>query len=172
MQNNTPPVQDQRDNDEIDLLTLLGALIDGKWVIIGFTVLFAIIGVAYALLATPIYQANALLQIEEKTPSMTGLSEISEMFGSTPVAVTEIELLKSRTVIGQAVENLKLDIVAEPKYFPGIGSWAARRYDPYEAGEVAEPWLGLDSFAWGGEVLEIFQLEVPPSYLGKTLIKK
>jgi tyrosine-protein kinase Etk/Wzc len=170
MQNNTPPVQDQRDNDEIDLLTLLGALIDGKWIIIGFTVLFAIIGVAYALLATPIYQANALLQIEEKSPSMTGLSEISEMFGSTPVAVTEIELLKSRTVIGQAVENLKLDILAEPKYFPGIGSWAARRYDPYEAGEVAEPWLGLDSFAWGGEELAIFQLEVPPGYLGETLI--
>ena len=69
MQNNTPPVQDQRDNDEIDLLTLLGALIDGKWIIIGFTVLFAIIGVAYALLATPIYQANALLQKKKSRPA-------------------------------------------------------------------------------------------------------
>jgi tyrosine-protein kinase Etk/Wzc len=169
MQNNTPPVQDHRDNDEIDLLALIGALLDGKWIIIGFTVLFAIIGVAYAMLATPIYQANALLQIEEKSSGMTGLSEMGEMFGGTPAAVTEIELLKSRTVIGQAVENLKLDIVTEPKYFPGIGNWASRRFQSGDSAEVAEPWLGLDSFAWGGESIEIFQLEVPPSYLGEAL---
>ena len=110
MQNNTPPTAQQHDSDEIDLLALLGALIDGKWIIAGFTVCFAVIGVAYALLATPIYQANALIQIEEKSGStLSGLGELSDMLGSTPEAVTEIELLKSRAVIGQAVENLKLD---------------------------------------------------------------
>ena len=112
MQNNTPsPQAPQHDSDEIDLLALLGALIDGKWIIIGFTLAFAAIGIAYALLATPIYQANALIQIEEKSgSSLAGLGELSEMLGSTPAAVTEIELLKSRAVVGQAVENLKLDI--------------------------------------------------------------
>ena len=46
MQNNTPTTAAQHDSDEIDLLALLGALIDGKWIIIGFTVCFAVIGVA------------------------------------------------------------------------------------------------------------------------------
>lgn len=170
MQNNTPPTAQQHDSDEIDLLALLGALIDGKWIIIGFTVCFAVIGVAYALLATPIYQANALIQIEEKSGStLSGLGELSDMLGSTPEAVTEIELLKSRAVIGQAVENLKLDIIVEPNYFPVIGRWMARRFEPETSGEVASPLLGFDSYAWGGENVDIFQLEVPNSYLSEHL---
>lgn len=170
MQNNTPPTAQQHDSDEIDLLALLGALIDGKWVIAGFTVCFAVIGVAYALLATPIYQANALIQIEEKSGStLSGLGELSDMLGSTPEAVTEIELLKSRAVIGQAVENLKLDIIVEPNYFPVIGRWMARRYEPETKDEIASPLLGFDSFAWGGESVDIFQLDVPSSYLSKPL---
>ena len=170
MQNNTPPTAQQHDSDEIDLLALLGALIDGKWIIAGFTVCFAVIGVAYALLATPIYQANALIQIEEKSGStLSGLGELSDMLGSTPEAVTEIELLKSRAVIGQAVENLKLDIIVEPHYFPIIGRWMARRYQPETKGEIAPPLLGFDSFAWGGENVDIFQLDVPSSYLSKPL---
>jgi tyrosine-protein kinase Etk/Wzc len=170
MQNNTPTTAAQHDSDEIDLLALLGALIDGKWIIVGFTVCFAVIGVAYALLATPIYQANALIQIEEKSGStLSGLGELSDMLGSTPEAVTEIELLKSRAVIGQAVDNLKLDIIVEPHYFPIIGRWMARRYQPETKGEIASPLLGFDSFAWGGENVDIFQLDVPSSYLSKPL---
>ena len=170
MQNNTPPTAQQHDSDEIDLLALLGALIDGKWIIAGFTVCFAVIGVAYALLATPIYQANALIQIEEKSGNtLAGLGELSDMLGSTPEAVTEIELLKSRAVIGQAVDNLKLDIIVEPHYFPIVGRWMARRYEPETKGEIASPLLGFDSFAWGGENVDIFQLDVPSSYLSKPL---
>ncbi|RGP55265.1 polysaccharide biosynthesis tyrosine autokinase [Pseudomonas abyssi] len=170
MQNNTPPTAQQHDSDEIDLLALLGALIDGKWIIAGFTVCFAVIGVAYALLATPVYQANALIQIEEKSGNtLSGLGELSDMLGSTPEAVTEIELLKSRAVIGQAVDNLKLDIIVEPHYFPIIGRWMARRYQPETKGEIASPLLGFDSFAWGGENVDIFQLDVPSSYLSKPL---
>tara|TARA_Y100000780_G_scaffold167369_1_gene152231 strand:+ start:454 stop:2682 length:2229 start_codon:yes stop_codon:yes gene_type:complete len=171
MQNNTPTTAAQHDSDEIDLLALLGALIDGKWIIIGFTVCFAVIGVAYALLATPVYRANALIQIEEKSGStLSGLGELSDMLGSTPEAVTEIELLKSRAVIGQAVDNLKLDIIVEPRYFPVIGHWLARRYNQESIDELASPLLGFDSYAWGGENLDIFQLEVPNSYLSKPLV--
>lgn len=169
MQNTSPPVQDQRDSDEIDLLALLGALINGKWVISGFTVLFAIVGVAYVLLATPIYQANALIQIEEKSSGLASFSELSEMMGTSSKAVTEIELLKSRAVIGQAVENLKLDVTAEPKRFPLIGNWMARRFTPEGNTTVAQPLFGLSSFAWGGEKIDVFQLEVPNAYLGKEL---
>ncbi|WP_425054902.1 polysaccharide biosynthesis tyrosine autokinase [Pseudomonas abyssi] len=170
MQNNTPPTAQQHDSDEIDLLALLGALIDGKWIIAGFTVCFAVIGVAYALLATPIYQANALIQIEEKSGNtLSGLGELSDMLGSTPEAVTEIELLKSRAVIGQAVDNLKLDIIVEPHYFPIIGRWMARRYEPETKDGIASPLLGFDSFAWGGENVDIFQLDVPSSYLSNPL---
>ncbi|MBT8765763.1 polysaccharide biosynthesis tyrosine autokinase [Metapseudomonas boanensis] len=170
---NSLPVQDIRDDDDdIDLLALLGTLLDSKWLIIGITSFFTVMGVAYAVLTPPVYQANALVQVEEKKGGMaalTGMSEITEMFGGTSAAVTEIELLKSRAVLGQAVENLKLDIIVEPNYFPLFGQFMARRFQPDTPREVAEPLFGLSSFAWGGETLDIFQLEVPDSYLGQGL---
>ncbi|VVP36151.1 Tyrosine-protein kinase wzc [Pseudomonas fluorescens] len=170
---NSLPIQDHSDDDDsIDLLALLGTLIDSKWIIIGITALFCAVGVAVALLSTPIYQANALVQVEEKKGGMAalgGMAEMTEMFGGTSPAVTEIELLKSRAVLGKAVENLKLDIVIEPNYFPLIGHFLSRRFKPDSENELASPLFGFNSYAWGGEKLDIFQLEVPDAYLGKDL---
>jgi tyrosine-protein kinase Etk/Wzc len=170
---NSLPIQDHSDDDDnIDLLALFGTLIDSKWIIIGITALFCAIGVAVALLSTPIYQANALIQVEEKKGGMAalgGMGEMSEMFGGASPAITEIELLKSRAVLGKAVENLKLDIIIQPNYFPLVGRFLSRRFEPASAGELAPPMLGLSNYTWGGEQLDIFQLEVPDVYLGKAL---
>jgi tyrosine-protein kinase Etk/Wzc len=170
---NSAPIQEHRDDDDdINLLALFGTLIDSKWIIIGITALFCAIGVAVALLSTPIYQANALVQVEEKKGGMAalgGMGEMSEMFGATSAAVTEIELLKSRAVLGKAVENLNLDIIIKPNYFPLIGHFMSRRFQPTSPNELASPLLDLNSYTWGGEKLDIFQLEVPDDYLGKEL---
>ncbi|MGH8386142.1 MAG: polysaccharide biosynthesis tyrosine autokinase [Pseudomonas sp.] len=170
---NSLPIQEHRDDDDaIDLLALFGTFIDSKWIIVGITAFFCAVGVAYALLSTPVYQANALVQVEEKKGGMAalgGMGEMSEMFGGTSPAVTEIELLKSRAVLGKAVENLKLDIIVKPNYFPLIGHFLSRRFEPVSENQVASPLLGLNSFTWGGEKLDIFQLEVPDAYLGKGL---
>src|SRR5690554_7795022 len=166
---NPPAAAPTNQNDEIDLLALLGALIDNKGIIIACTVFFAVVGVAYALLATPIYSANTVIQVEEKSAGVGSLLGDSELFASTSAAVTEIELLKSRQVIGQAVDNLKLTIVAEPNFFPVLGPFLHRRFQPTPEQPVAAPLFGLSSFAWGGERLDLFQLEVPDAYLGKPL---
>ncbi|KAA0690827.1 tyrosine-protein kinase [Halopseudomonas laoshanensis] len=170
---NTPATPTTESNDEIDLLALLGALIDRKMIIIICTALFALGGIAYALLATPIYSANAVIQIEEESPGIGGMlgdTPGGEMFSQPSAATTEIELLKSRRVIGEAVENLKLDVVVEPKLFPVIGSFFYRRFNPSTDQPVADPLFGLNSFAWGGESLDIFQLEVPSALEGEELV--
>ena len=165
----TPASASPNTSDEIDLLALLGALIDHRYIIIACTVFFAVIGVAYAVLSTPVYQANAMIQVEEKSSGVGSLLGESELFATTSAAVTEIELLKSRQVIGQAVDNLKLTIVAEPKTFPVIGAFRQRRFSPEPEQPVASALLGFGSYAWGGEKLDIFQLEVPNAYLGEPL---
>jgi tyrosine-protein kinase Etk/Wzc len=170
---NSLPIQEHSDGDDtIDLLALFGTLIDSKWIIVSITALFCAVGVAIALLSTPIYQANALVQVEEKKGGMSalgGMGEMGEMFGGSSAAVTEIELLKSRAVLGKAVENLKLDIITEPNYFPLIGQFLSRRFHPAHVNEVASPLFGLSSYTWGGEKLDIFQFEVPDAYVGTTL---
>jgi len=146
---------------EIDLMALLGALLDRKWFIIAVTALFMIVGVAVAVFSTPIYQATAMIQVEEKGGSVPGFDELGGMFESTSAAVTEIELLKSRSILGEAVDNLKLDTIAEPKLFPIIGGRAFRKFASKKEGDLAEPSFGASSFAWGGEKIEVFKFEVP-----------
>lgn len=117
----------QSDADVIDLGKLLGLLMDSKWLIISATALFAILGVAYALLATPIYKADALLQVETKSSGMSALvGDMGDMFSSESSATTEVEIIKSRMILGKTVDELNLMIQANPVYFPVVGKGLAR----------------------------------------------
>jgi len=160
--NNVQPSQ------EIDLMALLGALIDRKYFIIALTALFMFIGVVYALLTQPVYQATAMLQVESSGSTVPGLDDMGGMFESTSAAVTEIELLKSRSLIGEAVDSLNLDVTAQPKLFPYIGSRAFRKFTPIQEGDLAEPSFGASSYAWGGENINVFRFDVPRSAINKT----
>ena len=155
---------------EIDLMALLGALLDRKYFIAGITALFMFIGVAYAVLSTPIYQATAMIQVESGSASVPGFDDVGGMLESTSAAVTEIELLKSRSVIGEAVDSLKLDIVTEPKLFPFIGNRAYRKFTPMSDGDLAEPSFGASSYAWGGESINIFRFDVPRTAINQEFV--
>lgn len=55
----------------------------------------------YALFATPIYQADALIQVEQKQGNAL-LSNLSQMLpDSQPSSAPEITLLQSRMVLGK-----------------------------------------------------------------------
>ncbi|ENU5779174.1 polysaccharide biosynthesis tyrosine autokinase [Vibrio vulnificus] len=127
----TPQNRSSVDNssDEIDLGKLLGILLDAKWIILVTTFLFAVGGVAVALLSTPIYKADALLQIEEKSKGGIGSlvgGDMGELFSQESSATTEIEIIKSRMILGDTVDKFNLTTVAEPKYLPVIGKGLAR----------------------------------------------
>ncbi|KAA6177622.1 MULTISPECIES: polysaccharide biosynthesis tyrosine autokinase [Pseudomonas] len=169
MQQSTVVNAQDYDDDEIDLLGMFGTMIDHKWLIMAITVIFMIVGIAYALLASPIYQANALVQVESKKNDLLGFSDVSSMLGKESPSTTEIELIRSRAIIGETVDKLQLDIVIVPNYFPVVGEFISRRFKGTAQGEVASPWLGMNSFAWGGESLKVSQLNLPESLLGKKL---
>ncbi|PSU85479.1 tyrosine-protein kinase [Photobacterium kishitanii] len=114
--------------DEVDIGKLFGILIDNRWLIIITTFIFAVVGIGYALLATPIYKADALIQIEAKSSGMPALGgDMAEMFGgSESSATTETEIIKSRMVLGETVDKLNLTTVVSPEYLPIIGKGLAR----------------------------------------------
>ncbi|WP_039988051.1 polysaccharide biosynthesis tyrosine autokinase [Vibrio owensii] len=115
-------------DDEIDLGKLFGILIDAKWFIIGITLLFATMGIAVALLSTPIYKADALIQIEQK--SSGGISamvgDMGDLFAAESSATTEIEIIKSRMILGDTVDKFNLTTIAIPEYLPLVGKGLAR----------------------------------------------
>ncbi|PKH05328.1 polysaccharide biosynthesis tyrosine autokinase [Moritella sp. Urea-trap-13] len=121
------PQQSNSDADEIDLGKLFGILLDARWSIIAVTFIFAIFGVSYALLATPVYKADALIQVEQKSSGMSALvGDMGDMFSSESSATTEVEIIKSRMILSQTVEKLNLTTLAAPTYLPVIGKGLAR----------------------------------------------
>ncbi|RLM16397.1 tyrosine-protein kinase Wzc, partial [Brenneria goodwinii] len=148
-------------SDEIDLGRLLGTLLDNRWLIIGVTAVFAIIGILYATLATPIYRADALIQVEQNTGNKL-LSDISSMLpDAKPQSAAEIELIKSRMVIGKTIRDLSLDSVVEQKYFPVFGKGLARLLNE-EPGKIAVSRLEVPD-SWQDEKIELTVLS-PTSY--------
>ena len=167
---NRPLIQD---DDTISIVDLLDNLIYYKWYFIAVTVLAIALSLAIAITATPIYTADALVQVEEKKgASMIGaLDQVSNAsFAQQSPVVGEIEIIRSRTVIGQAVERLKANVgVTVENRIPVIGNWLSRVLDKDEQGLAIAPTQAL-SYAWGGERLEIGLVRVPQRLNGKSML--
>ncbi|HEA1758563.1 TPA: polysaccharide biosynthesis tyrosine autokinase [Escherichia coli] len=115
----------KKDSDEIDLGRLVGELIDHRKLIISVTALFTLLALVYALFATPIYHADALVQVEQKQANAI-LSNLSQMLpDSQPQSAPEIALLQSRMILGKTVDDLNLQTRVKQDYFPIFGrGWA------------------------------------------------
>ncbi len=108
-------------SDEFDLGRLLGEIIDHRWLITGITTAFLTLSILFCVFSTPIYRANALIQVEQKQGNAI-LDNLSQMLPDRqPQSAPEISLLQSRMILGKTVSDLNLQIVAEQNYFPLFG---------------------------------------------------
>lgn len=153
--------------EEIDLMQYFEVLQASKWFVLAVTLFVGGLAGMYAVFSTPIYQADALLQVEEKSSSLGGASDLISLLGEGgSSAETEIEIIRSRSVLGQVIAELNMDIVAAPKVFPVFGAYLQRSYT--EEG-FRVPLFDLNDYAWGGELIQLDSLEVPDSLLGEVL---
>lgn len=114
------------ESDEIDIGRLIGELIDHRKLIISITALFTLAAILYAVLSTPVYQANALIQVEQKQGNAI-LNSLSQVLpDAQPQSAPEIALLQSRMILGKTVDDLNLQIQAREKHLPLIGRGLAR----------------------------------------------
>ncbi|PXX97500.1 Wzz/FepE/Etk N-terminal domain-containing protein, partial [Halomonas sp. LBP4] len=121
--------------EEVDLGRLIGLLVDSKWLILFITVVFAVVGTVYAVLATPIYRGDALVQVERRA-TVNPLEDIAAgMRGEDRESSTaaEVQILQSRMVLGQVVDRVGLDTVVVPKSLPIVGSYVQRHQIPRPA---------------------------------------
>ncbi|MFA5663572.1 polysaccharide biosynthesis tyrosine autokinase [Castellaniella sp.] len=159
------------DDDEINLGELFNVLVQRRWLVAGIFGVLLVAGMVYALLATPIYQADALIQVESrKSAGLGGLTVLSDTLGfeQSPVS-TELEILRSREVLMTAIKKTQANMQVQVEgYFPFIGRWLARRNEARYPGELAPAVWGMTSYAWGGELLRFALLDVPPTQWGAT----
>lgn len=143
---------------DADLGRYIEALIANRWLIVGITVVVTALGVIYAMLQRPIYAANLVVQVEESEgASKNVLGEASTLFDLKTPAAAEMEIIRSRNVIGAAVDAARLHIDAAPRYAPYVGGWLARR-----ATELSEPgFLGMPGYVTGTEQISVSRFELP-----------
>ncbi|WP_295373970.1 polysaccharide biosynthesis tyrosine autokinase [uncultured Pseudacidovorax sp.] len=158
----TPPAPAaslENDDDEIHLAEYFDILVDNKWLVAGITALALIVGAAYALLATPIYRSNLLIQVEDAAPDAKSvLGDVSSLFEVKTPATGEIQVLRSRLVVGGAVDAARFYIDAKPAYVPLVGEWLSRR-----ASSLSTPMTlpGLAGRVYGTEKIEVSRFDVP-----------
>ncbi|QJQ94000.1 MULTISPECIES: polysaccharide biosynthesis tyrosine autokinase [Halomonadaceae] len=148
----------------INLGRLFGVLFDHKWLIAIVTALFAMLGIAYGMLATPIYQADALVQVERRS-NVSPLGDVGNIIGleqlNTPA---EIQILQSRLVLGQVVDRLGRDIIIRPVTLPVVGDFVIRRNIPRPGFMEGYPHV------WGDEQIEVTRFELADSRRGQQIL--
>ncbi|QJC55763.1 Tyrosine-protein kinase ptk [Polaromonas vacuolata] len=164
---NSPNLQaDTQDDDEIDLLSLLDVVIESRWLIISIAFLVFLLCGTYAYLSRPVFEANSLIQVEDSKSSTIGaLGEAASLLDAKSTASAEMEILRSRLVLGQTVDELQLNLSATPVYLPIVGSRLARY-----ATELSTPGIfGFGGYVSGTESIKVSQLDVPTSLEGIAL---
>ncbi|MFD2366437.1 polysaccharide biosynthesis tyrosine autokinase [Pseudoduganella sp. GCM10020061] len=168
----TPNVQNpssgmEQDNDSFDLAEYLDVLIESRWLITVIALVVTLLGGAYAMIATPIYQSNILIQVEDGgAPGGMMLGDLAGAFEMKSASTAEIEIIRSRYVVSRAVANARLDLSVTPTRFPLFGNWLARGKT-----ELSEPGLfGFGGYAWGAEKARISSFNVPVSLEGQPFL--
>lgn len=114
------------ESDGVDLGRMLGELLDHKKLIIFITSFFTIIAILYALFSAPVYQADALIQVEQKQGNSL-INSLSQVLpNAQPPSAPEISVLQSRMILGKTVDDLNLQNVIQQDYFPIFGQGWAR----------------------------------------------
>ncbi|WP_025647173.1 MULTISPECIES: polysaccharide biosynthesis tyrosine autokinase [unclassified Psychrobacter] len=108
----------EKEDDEIDLMALLLALLRGWKTILFFAILGLLIGILYSRYVNPTYKSEALIQIDEKSSGVSALGgDISELIGAEDSkAQAEAELIRSRMILEPVINSLHLRIrLADPE---------------------------------------------------------
>ncbi|EOR03471.1 Wzz/FepE/Etk N-terminal domain-containing protein [Acinetobacter sp. ANC 3926] len=160
-------------DDTIDLKELLFSILQ-QWKVIFICILFTVIStLIYLKITKDTYSVDAKIQIIDSkqnplsslAPQLASLSSLAglDIGGSQQTTQTEIEILKSRSVLVQAIEDLNLDIQIKPvnslwqkittsdKFYTDYSKEAVQIFD-------------------NKNIFSIKKIEIPKEYLDQNLI--
>jgi len=157
--------QNTNTEDTIDLKELFFALI-AQWKLIALCIILSLVFALLYLRVTPdTYSVDALVQVEDsKGASAALLGDLSTMIEQKSPAQAEIEILKSRLVLGSVIKDLHLNIQVSSTENTITHRLLSK--DDYKTDYRKNAVIfndGLKSF-------EIRQFEVPPIYLDKNFL--
>ncbi|OTG93185.1 tyrosine protein kinase [Acinetobacter sp. ANC 4654] len=157
--------QNSNTEDTIDLKELFFSLI-AQWKLIALCVILSLVCALLYLRTTPdTYAVDALVQVEEnKGTSAALLGDLSSMIEQKQPAQAEIELLKSRLVLGSVIQNLNLDL----KISGTENSFFNRLLSPHDYQTTYNK--NSVVFKDDSKSFDVRKFEIPTYYLDKNLL--
>lgn len=152
--------------DTIDLKELFFSLLS-EWKLIALSIILSLVCALLYLRVTPdTYAVNALVQVEDSKGAASAalLGNLSSMVDQKSPAQAEIEILKSRLVLGAVIKDLHLDVQVsstEDSFFKRLLNKAK-----FETDYTKQSILFKDNH----KQFEIRQFEIPSDYLDKNLL--
>ncbi len=160
------------DEDGLDLREMLGIVLENwLWVVLALAIA-TVVGLYAAYTAPPVYRAQALIKVERQQSLFEGTSPL---LAQQPQGSAEVEILKSRSVLAAAAEQVGLTVQAHPDHLGSLGAAMARGCQGSEPAQPPLQWLPflptswLNAYAWGGESIQLDRLEVPEALVGTSL---
>lgn len=123
MNNSSPPIQMQphpgsaaSNANVISISALLDTIWRGKWFVIACTFVCMCVGGYYAfIVATPKFRATTVLMLSQRQDNVIDLETVVSNLGTDSITLnTEIQVLQSRNIMGQVVEELNL--IEDPEF--------------------------------------------------------
>lgn len=159
--------QNSNTEDTIDLKQLFFSLI-AQWKLIALCMILSLVCALLYLRITPnTYDVDALVQVEEnKGASAALLGDLSSMVEQKQPAQAEIEILKSRLVLGSVIKTLNLDL----KISGTENGFFDRLLSPHDYQTSYNP--KFIAFKDDAKSFDVRQFEIPSYYLDKNLLLK
>ncbi|MBO2564622.1 Wzz/FepE/Etk N-terminal domain-containing protein [Shewanella algae] len=139
-------------DDEIDLRELFSVIWQGKWLIAGVTLVFAVASVVIALMMPNIYKSEAILAPTIEEQGSSGLASLASQFGglvsmaginlgnSSDKTKLAVEVMKSRKFISEFIQ--KYNILPE---LMAVDNWNMRdnvlTFNPKIYNESQKEWV-------------------------------
>ena len=147
------------------ILDYVHLMADNRRMISRIVALALLLGGLAALAIRPVYEANLLIQIADSAgPVKNFFGDAANVFDIKTPATAEMEIMRSRMVVGPAAEKNQLLIVAEPRYMPIAGRWLARHLETASRNRL----LNFAGWAQGADGISVRQFDVPEAWEGRT----
>ena len=160
--------------DEIDLLDLWRALMSGKWIVVGFTSMFSIAAVLYALSLPNMYTSTVVLapaespgdsmgQLAGQFGGLASLAGINMGAGGVNKAAEALEVLQSWSFIEEFIqeENIAPQVFAVNGWNPETNEliYDTEIYNPQTQTWTREPPKGKQAEPSSWELYKVFKDE-------------
>ncbi|MDH5517281.1 MAG: polysaccharide biosynthesis tyrosine autokinase [Gammaproteobacteria bacterium] len=152
-------------DDEVKLTEVFSHLWRYRIWMLSVVVFFVVAAVLYLSLAVPIFKSEAMLRIENDKSALSVLSDM-EMLGDMAAAKSsEHEIIRSRRVLGEVVDELSLtlSVTAEAPLFIGAAIHNNSSFSIFNS-------ILSDKYVRYAESIRLSAFSIPHNQLGKSFV--